>query len=781
MDRQMSERMTSYLADFEWEDDTVFAGTTASRASSFDAGAWESEDGDATLADDGDDFADYAEDMDDFLPDVEGEAAGGFEVGISRVCENRIVRGLEMRQRVEPWRSGVYGLIVHATGRGGIWQNGLKIDGNPLHRLMQHYNEKNGPSFINGWGGMAGKELVQMADERVRNKRGVGLATQIRSNAGGGWERQLPELVVRKWRARWPGYDNPLDLLPRKPGSRRWVQPNECYLQVECIPCASGRDAPAKPMRKGLLFTAAQHDAIAALAVDIADRHDWPRDAKWWRSPRLLGHEDLTPYSRSRVKRKNGSIKVLNYTYDPGALKAEPWFDWDYVYERIEALWRDRERSGWLGAVSDKASDTVTSIGDVVSRVVDRGTVLLAVQRAIDAGERREGKLTDVAFFAKHPERGRRRIEARESALAREWKALRADVVRPLLRAADEIASDATASPFVSAEAPLSDGDDIEMELDAEDEEWGDADEEASPGAEDEVFDAKAPIRDEDDEFETEESPEVEDEHDNGEFPEFEEQTARTGDFEHHLREGLRRFRPSKFGTPWGRGGKFQRRHWSWIHGTRHLELKSWLRDDPANAIREIVDNGKDWTVDCAYFVQIAYLYALSQSNPGAFNAKYGGKPFYLRFHWSTGAGSAKYRFRRCSHGAPWYFWYKKKWNKASDRWTDERVLKEAKSGGRVMWCNRTVAEYDPKPSRRMWRNENTIKVGDGLYQAYPYSRGNRDLTELQLRRLLAAQDIATSEVGAIIEDSANASATVAAYERNHIYLKEVTVMRQSL
>jgi hypothetical protein len=86
----------------------------------------------------------------------------------------------------------------------------------------------------------------------------------------------------------------------------------------------------ATPLRPGLRFTKAQHDSVARLAVDVARRNHWPANEEWWRSPRLLGHEDLTPITRKDSK---GG-------WDPGYLRERPYFDWDYVYTEIQRLWR---------------------------------------------------------------------------------------------------------------------------------------------------------------------------------------------------------------------------------------------------------------------------------------------------------------------------------------------------------------------------------------------------------------------------------------------------------
>jgi hypothetical protein len=154
---------------------------------------------------------------------------------------------------------------------------------------------------------------------------GVGTTEQRESILSkDGWQSDLPPHVVKRWKARWPGYANPLDLLP---GTKTC---NPAYLHVECIPLIEafmqdgqcGTDI-VQPVDTGMLFTYDQHDTVAALACDIAFRNKWPDE--WWRTPRLLGHEDLTPITRHNSKG----------AWDPGHLRAKPWFDWNLVMELV--------------------------------------------------------------------------------------------------------------------------------------------------------------------------------------------------------------------------------------------------------------------------------------------------------------------------------------------------------------------------------------------------------------------------------------------------------------
>src|SRR5260370_25980695 len=53
---------------------------------------------------------------------------------------------------------------------------------------------------------------------------------------------------------------------------------------------------------------------------------------------------------------------------------------------------------------------------------------------AVAAGERDEGRLTDILFYARHPERRGGRIQPGETRAAQEWTWLRDTIVRPVLR-----------------------------------------------------------------------------------------------------------------------------------------------------------------------------------------------------------------------------------------------------------------------------------------------------------------------------------------------------------
>jgi hypothetical protein len=233
--------------------------------------------------------------------------------------------------RPAAWRDQEHGLVVHTTG-GGLPGKAVARGLYPTVLGVEHYGRSHGCHYLCGWRGLDG-DLLQLADDREQ-AHGVGVRaddpasnqwTSVRRGRGA-WERDLPIDLVVRWRRRWPEWANPLDLLPGTETA------NAAYLHLELIPCVfhGARElvTAAEPMAPGLRFTRAQHDAVAGLARDIADRKGWHQvgaAAPWWRTPRLLGHEDLTPLSRH--DRAGG--------WDPGALRPQPYFDWGYVLQRI--------------------------------------------------------------------------------------------------------------------------------------------------------------------------------------------------------------------------------------------------------------------------------------------------------------------------------------------------------------------------------------------------------------------------------------------------------------
>ncbi len=239
------------------------------------------------------------------------------------------------------WRGKVYGLVVHTTG-GSLPGKAINANKYPTIAAIDNYFNTYGCHYINGWQGIQNGDLVQIANED-KEAYGVGMSTQLNSN----FEKTTPENVKKLWKQKWGSSKSPKDLLP---GTKT---ANSCYIHVECIPVVyylNGKtviDANNKPMRPGLRFTKEQHDSVAILAYDIAIRNNWPLDQLWWKSPRLLGHEDLTPINRITCSLADGnkhcsklSQSELNKhtCWDPGGLRDYPYFDWEYVYNQIKKI-----------------------------------------------------------------------------------------------------------------------------------------------------------------------------------------------------------------------------------------------------------------------------------------------------------------------------------------------------------------------------------------------------------------------------------------------------------
>ena len=96
--------------------------------------------------------------------------------------------------------------------------------------------------------------------------------------------------------------------------------------------------------------------------------------------------------------------------------------EWEQAGQGV-ALGGEHEDTGFPG--TDILERTHRLFGSV------RGAREAAV--ALARGERDENRLTDVIFYARHPEYQGRRIQRSEQQMAREWMAIRDSIVRPVL------------------------------------------------------------------------------------------------------------------------------------------------------------------------------------------------------------------------------------------------------------------------------------------------------------------------------------------------------------
>ena len=220
----------------------------------------------------------------------------------------------------DPNRDGVtrtpWGLAIHTTG-GGVTDKARREGRRPIDVAIAEYIKSQNGSNRYPWGGPTyvmdhDGTLYQIAPDSILTHHSGGPhAADYRS---GTWINQVSAATVQQWRKQWPNNQHPYTLFPG--GS-----PNYGLVGLEMIPIGDGFGG--KSMRPGLRFTTAQHNAVVALARDLAVRHRWP--VGWNHTSRLLGHEDVDPIERHDA---GGG-------WDPGWLRAAPYFDFGYVRQRV--------------------------------------------------------------------------------------------------------------------------------------------------------------------------------------------------------------------------------------------------------------------------------------------------------------------------------------------------------------------------------------------------------------------------------------------------------------
>ncbi len=207
----------------------------------------------------------------------------------------------------KPW-----GFLVHTTG-GGVTDLAKKQGKKPLDVALKIYIDSQNGSNGYTWGGPGyvldfDGSLYQIAPDEAKTHHAGSSNRPFYLN--GSWVGKVTTEVANQWRKNWPGRKHPYSLFPS-------TSPNEDYVGLEMIPIGDGFGGA--PMAPGLRFTKEQHDAVVALAKDLGARHGWPKD--FGGTNRLLGHEDVDPIERS--DRFGG--------WDPGFLRAKPYFDFKYV------------------------------------------------------------------------------------------------------------------------------------------------------------------------------------------------------------------------------------------------------------------------------------------------------------------------------------------------------------------------------------------------------------------------------------------------------------------
>lgn len=208
-------------------------------------------------------------------------------------------------------KSPIFGVVVHTTGSGLPKKARSLTAADTLAEGVRYYATNGGPVYVVGWDG----RIVAVADEATRTWHcGVDDATaRTLYRSGSAWMSKATPAAAARWRSRWPAYQSPFDIIPGGEDC------NSAYIGIEMIPVTDGSSVWTTPMRPGLRFTRAQHEAVRKLVDDIGRRHGFP--AGWKSSRRLIGHFDVNPLERQD---SGGG-------WDPGYQRANPYIDWAYI------------------------------------------------------------------------------------------------------------------------------------------------------------------------------------------------------------------------------------------------------------------------------------------------------------------------------------------------------------------------------------------------------------------------------------------------------------------
>lgn len=233
----------------------------------------------------------------------------------------RVTKGVQ--NPLDGLQRTAWGYLIHTTG-GGVLDKAKAQGKKPLDVALAYYFASQAGANGYRWGGPHyvcdhDGTLYQVAPDDVKTAHCGGRSEKYPNGTrslyiDGNWITKIPAAVVALWRKRWPNAKHPYALFPSR-------DPNTDYVGLEMIPVGNGFGG--EPMRKGLRFTKAQHDAAIMLGRDLGMRHEWPDG--WQNTGRLVGHEDVDILNRS------DSLGG----WDPGACRPDPYFDFDMVRTAI--------------------------------------------------------------------------------------------------------------------------------------------------------------------------------------------------------------------------------------------------------------------------------------------------------------------------------------------------------------------------------------------------------------------------------------------------------------
>jgi len=213
-------------------------------------------------------------------------------------------------------RRSFWGIALSASDEETVTV-ALQSGADPLEALLTEYLQPASrfPHYIVGYDGT----IVQICDEKQKAEQ-VGFdASDRRAFLDGSWKKRLPASAVERWRQQWPDRESPAHLFPG-------LDPSQVYIGVELLPIVDG--VQVQPLSAALRHTFEQHQAVANLGTDIAERLGFPPN--WHRSERLVGQEDLNPLQRSMSDPPAGC--------DPGSLgpSDDRWLDLAWVRQQID-------------------------------------------------------------------------------------------------------------------------------------------------------------------------------------------------------------------------------------------------------------------------------------------------------------------------------------------------------------------------------------------------------------------------------------------------------------
>ena len=203
------------------------------------------------------------------------------------------------------------GVMFHTWGRTIVEKAHAKGQ-RPIDRALRYHRMRAGVHLTIESDGT----IYQILDTDKRGAHCGVSREQRRRYLNGAWREDMARLHREQpralWDARWPLHKSPQHIYPGK-------SPNDDYIGVEMEPLLDARP-------NGLWFSKAQHAAAREIWLELNGFYCFgfptPAQIKGYRGfPQCLGHGDITPHSRWD---RNGS-------WDPGAMRLEPRFDWSEV------------------------------------------------------------------------------------------------------------------------------------------------------------------------------------------------------------------------------------------------------------------------------------------------------------------------------------------------------------------------------------------------------------------------------------------------------------------